>query len=114
MPTLVVGIHNGERVLNLPGTDAGRKRLCAEGDFVAGDETKPYFVALDAKASLAGNPGDLPIKGGPKPCHQDSDGSGSPALPRLSEKEGRILYSRGENGAGPPAGHGEAVPAVPY
>ena len=38
-----------------------------EGDFVAGDETKPYFVALMPKASLAGNPGDLPIKGGPKP-----------------------------------------------
>ena len=49
---------------------------------------------------MAGNPGDLANKGRAE-AHviEILTGSGSPALPRLSEKRGRILYSRGENGA---------------
>ena len=84
-----------------------------EGDFVAGDETKPYFVALDAKGELGWESGRFANKGRAE-AHVIEILTEAAPLPRLSEKEGRILYSRGENGAGPPAGHGEAVPAVPY
>lgn len=34
-----------------------------EGDFVAGDETKPYFIALDAKGELGWESGRFANKG---------------------------------------------------
>lgn len=75
-----------------------------EGDYVAGDEIKPYFMALDAKGELGWESGRFANKGRAE-AH---------VLPGLSEKARGVLHSGRAKGAGLPNGHGEAVPAIPH